>query len=445
MRRPGFGRWAIVATSLLTLTACSDPKGGGEGGQPIVGDEGTSAGDGAAAPDGGEAPDAGEAPDQGTGPDTGPGADAPRPGPDVVEPSSACAEHVDLLTLIDREAVELVNGESAGVQVEVPEGAVSMTITVEGDDDGMYALGYWEAPGANLVYDGWFNQSQGGPCQNCDVRIASSEGAFAALTPNNPASSVPPGTHEFSAFGFRFEGGFGGFGGQPVAINGTVYVSVHVKMLPSLPETGVLDLNLHFTGANGWWAADAPNNAEVQELIGKVDEIYQQVGVTIGRVTYRDIDESYRVIETVTGPGSDLMEMFALSEGNEMNALNLFLVEELSSPFGVILGVAGGIPGPPVVQGTLRSGVAVVVSEVPGVPADVETTMAHEMGHFLGLYHTIEQNFGFGPQLYDPLPDTPESDDTSWLMHNQGSGSKLSDWQGVVIRSNPWVCHPEEN
>ena len=76
------------------------------------------------------------------------------------------------------------------------------------------------------------------------------------------------------------------------------------------------------------------------------------------------------------------------------------------------LGIAAGIPGPNGIPGTAASGVMVSVDT--HLDGDGETlltdlmgeTMAHEVGHQLGLFHTTEDT---GTE-HDPIGDTPECD-----------------------------------
>lgn len=355
----------------------------------------------------------------------------------------------EIVTVQDQVPVAIVNGFSGNVLTEVPANTVSLVATIQGDEGIQYTLNEWRGPGDNvLVNRNWL--LTGGPesqgiCTACPNRIALSEGDFAAIAPNNPSAEVVPGSHVFILAALKQQGF------QAVPTDGDARFTLHAKVTKdgTLPATGILDLNLHFTGAEGWTAETAQVDGNFQAVLDKIRDIYGQVGITIGDLNYYDVDESYRVIENIQGVGSDMHEMFrSAASHSESNRLNLFFVDEISSAavggFGVILGISGGIPGPAMIQGTHRGGVVISVKPVEGAPAGVDTTAAHEMGHFLGLFHTSEQNLfgGFLPQIHDPLPDTPENDHT-YLMFNTGSGNLLSEWQGRVIRASPWVRHEE--
>jgi len=127
----------------------------------------------------------------------------------------------------------------------------------------------------------------------------------------------------------------------------------------------------------------------------------------------------------------------------------VFFVEDLltgaagSQGFGILLGVSGGIPGPAGLMGTGRSGVVLALKRSAQAPTPLYKVFSHEVGHFLGLYHTSEQNFGGGQQIHDQLPDTPENDPTM-VMHNSGNGDILSASQGSTMRLNPWVRQEAE-
>ncbi len=122
--------------------------------------------------------------------------------------------------------------------------------------------------------------------------------------------------------------------------------------------------------------------------------------------------ERFAVIDGIEGPGSELSRMFDLSARagelgcNPEQALNFFLVQEIVGGRAgyIILGIAGGIPGPPGVHGTAHSGVAVTMAGFRRSPRQLAQTMAHEGGHYLGLFHTTEAE----GTAFDPLADTPE-------------------------------------
>ncbi len=348
--------------------------------------------------------------------------------------------------LLDEQEYQLTNGFSDPITVQVPPNVISMTITVDGPRTDMYGIGHWTGPNDfALIPSGWQNSGLGQMCfKNCNNRIALSDATFAVIAPNNPESKVEAGEHTFTAYGLAPQG----YTGAPS--NAKVRVTVMVKVRKELPTTGTLDLNLHFSGSNGWTAETAKTDPTFQKIITDLNAIYATIGLEIGELSYRNVDPSYQVIENIQGANSDLMELFSQSSASTLNALNLFFVEEITAPAmpgggggGMILGISGGIPGPPMVQGTSKSGVAVTTKTFHGGPG-IANIIGHEAGHFLGLFHTTEhQSFGGFMPEHDPLPDTPEKDET-YLMHAGGSGTKISPWQGRIIRSNPWVRHSKE-
>ncbi len=354
------------------------------------------------------------------------------------------------------EQVNLVNNYSDPIEVEIPDEAYAIAISItEGDGALNYMVTDWSAPdGFEMVPAGWEN-NDGEVCYpGCNLRVMQSAGANGVIAPNNPDAEpgIQPGTHEFtvhSASAGQFGGGWLQDSANQASTD-TVRVSVYVETAgDAVPEAGTMDLNLFFTGSEGWTADTAADDPDVQAVIEQMDGIFDQVNVDIGEVAYYDVDGDYRIIEDLFGGTGDLSQMFAQSERAELEGPSVFFVEELQSPMddwgggGGVLGISGGIPGPMIVDGSPRSGVAVSTEHSAGMGAPgISNVTAHELGHYLGLFHTTEQTAGFGGgggmPSHDPLPDTEEFDE-SYLMHATGSGTEMSEWQGRVMRNNAWV------
>jgi hypothetical protein len=160
-------------------------------------------------------------------------------------------------------------------------------------------------------------------------------------------------------------------------------------------------------------------------------------GVTLGDIDYYDVNDSTYdfVTEAEFGP------LLTLTSAASVERLNLFFVQEALG--GGVVGVAGTIGGPRV-NGTSVSG---VMSVYEGFSTSIIALVAaHEIGHFLGLYHTVEQTGG-----HDFMDDTAEclpsgtnaacpTAGGGYLMHWQAlGGTTISAGQGVVIRGHPLV------
>jgi len=349
----------------------------------------------------------------------------------------------DLVELLDVEVTTDELGLSTDLTFNVTENTQSIMVVAVGEFPIFWTLKGWRnGDGSAVVTDGWLNSDQGAPslCLNCPQRISSSEGAFAAILPGNPQVTVRPGSHTISFHSF----GQAGFNFSPRTSTAQVYV--FAKKATTEPTTGILDLNLWFTGAEGWTAETAKTDTRFQGLLTELGRVYQQANIELGRISYNDVEGDYRVIENLARSSTDLAELFEQSARAPFDAVNVFFVDELlmgrpGQGFGVILGISGGIPGPANVMGSAKNGVAIAVKPDPQAPANPAHVTAHEVGHYLGLFHISEQNFGgFGPEIHDQLDDTPNNDIT-YLMHSSGSGTTLSPNQTRTMRLNHWVRH----
>lgn len=197
-----------------------------------------------------------------------------------------------------------------------------------------------------------------------------------------------------------------------------------------LPSGGTLDVVLYFVASSVDGVpltaarAQAGADADVNRLVKTLEGLYGNQGVTVN-VTFQDAPSSVqtRFAQGVnidqTGACSDLSQL--LTSSGKANTLNIFLVPSLNETTNntttYTVGIDGTIPGPASVGGTVASGAAVSAADLRhfqsscvgsgfvGVCGADETAyiIAHEGGHFLGLYHVTEK-YGFE---FDTLDDTP--------------------------------------
>ena len=140
------------------------------------------------------------------------------------------------------------------------------------------------------------------------------------------------------------------------------------------------------------------------------------------------------------------------------DGLNLFVVGELNYlPAGVI-GLSAGIPGPFNLHGTVVSGTLAEYNG-DGTGTILGFTLAHEFGHFLGLWHTSQTNSG-GTEIrfQDPISDTmscttadlsgplspaidncPDRDNLMFPFVSNDSDPPITAGQAQVILNNPAI------
>ena len=300
------------------------------------------------------------------------------PAPDAGPP----ARQVVLATTVDG------SGLSSAVEFVIPEHTRSVTIVIEGDRAGLYALGALALgdgidrvalpagdPGAAM--QGSYRDEQIGQMPG-DLYQSIRLGTFTQVYPYRPGQAVVPGPASLR-----------------VASDTAAPVRVTIVM-PADDGARTLPINVYIV-------SDTLVDPTTAPFVAEVERIFAQAGITVvvahvERIGGTALERLTESTEPQEAPGSQAAMLPALVADRDRDGLDLFFVESLPSGIG---GLALGTPGPPL-RGSYYFGV-IVRGGLPAVTA--ARVVAHEGAHFLALQHV--QNVGVSGASYpDPLDDT---------------------------------------
>jgi hypothetical protein len=178
-----------------------------------------------------------------------------------------------------------------------------------------------------------------------------------------------------------------------------------------------LGVNVWFVGIDGL-DDDGNETAQFSKAMSVFQQLYADAGIALSPVVYVDVTEEEKQRFGVVDSMDEYYNMMMLSGRLDNNYPNLFLIKGFSAMPGV-LGMAAHIPGPPGVQGDRFSGVGVSMEYFDAYPRTMGLVMAHELGHWLGLFHPTEAMGMF----FDAIPDT----DTCPAASHDHNGDSLVD------------------
>lgn len=235
---------------------------------------------------------------------------------------------------------------------------------------------------------------------------------------------------------------------------------IHVATKRSEAVGSLIDLN--FIVVDGAGVSDE----ELRAASNRMHSLYSGGGAPqLGPVTQYSIELPGGAYTPVSGP--DIEALRAVEPGGSERAMNVFFIADFIGESGT-LGFAAGIPGPIGVHGTGSSGVTLAIDPHRDRDGGLDTTllgetMAHEVGHQLGLFHTTESE----PGSWDPIADTPacqasadtdgdgslsaeecvDRDGYNVMFWTSGDGpqTELSATQALVLSSSPIAYRPEES
>ncbi len=339
-----------------------------------------------------------------------------RRGPDALQTLSACVAIADAPTsaTVDRQVIEAaLEPPTSGVDLDAIDGVDAVLYVLEhGDED-------------------WPNDGECRPAlcvRSLRTRDSAPVDLFEAgvdyVQADAPRNPVAIGAHLHPAVVMLPIGSASALStaGYSVELQAAQRGDLLVTRLTSGGGGGRLDLNVFYVGALDWQPEGERGPALLADALEIVEDILGQADIFVGEVRQvaipgelpvlgtafpdGDAAQGFAVLQPRFGVYMELPGLFRLSAGAANAAINLFFVQEIEplAPGGEPEAQAGGIPGPLAMHGTGASGIAISTDMMAGNAEMLGRTLAHEIAHYLGLFHTSEQNGA----VYEPLADTPE-------------------------------------
>ena len=286
--------------------------------------------------------------------------------------------------------------------------------------------------------------------------------------------SDPDGTNILSSSSALYNlssGRLGGYGFASVLIPHTTkfsakagtwtfknYVNDRVKLslrTGTTPSAATITVQPYITGTT--WSAN-----DIASALSVMSNIYNKNGITLSLKDTITISESQYA--TVSDNFTDSTTSALVSQGSK-DTVNLFFVEDQPSSETALFGVSAGLPGTMGIASSWNGVINYLSAHATGsnlISQLLGETAAHEMGHWLGLFHTTEAN----GTSFDPLSDTaqcavsrdndndakvyPEECEgygadnlmfwTAWSSSSQAAGKKqenLSSEQQYILKYSP--------
>ena len=165
----------------------------------------------------------------------------------------------------------------------------------------------------------------------------------------------------------------------------------------STPSTATITVQPYITGTT--WSAN-----DIASALSVMSTIYSNNGITLSVKDTITISESQYA--TISSSFIDSTTSALVSQGSE-DTVNLFFIEDQPSSETAILGVSAGIPGTMSIASSWNGVINYLSAHATGSTLNSQVlgeTVAHEMGHWLGLFHTTEA----AGASFDPLSDTAQ-------------------------------------
>ena len=283
-----------------------------------------------------------------------------------------------------------LTGSDATIDLEVPV-----------DGEGGLLLSF-EAEGTSMVFVNRVTSPSGEVVLDAEAEWSSDENRTMALYPAGVVSFNWPMLR-----GDALEAGTWEVEAVTTDVEGTYEGDVPLNFYGQLKADDALDnglVHVDLVYVNG--AGDEPDWVDaIEQASERWRSIYAEIGITV------EFESWTWDSGDLAPPGyGNAQDYVAIAESTPFRSINLVITPEIAGQSD-LYGIAGGIPGP--LAATATSAVTVSISTNAGPDLSFSSdeirllgeTMAHESGHFAGLFHPVEYAAG-GWDNYDAVDDT---------------------------------------
>jgi hypothetical protein len=381
-----------------------------------------------------------------------------------VHSANSCMEHYKNYNthsktrpkVIGWKALELVSqfsrkdGISDFIYFEVPEGTKTIQIEIYPETDNLYPLvselqrmnNDKDKVVANLISSEIPNNIDGnsirsaqsfgflvGPYFSPNRSVGVTPNYGSVVVPNNQNIKLEPGTYRMKVQHRAKE-----------ASNPNFKIRILIQEYSPLKTKKILPLHFRFAGTDGLNSKMLKNNEAFKQMIEELKTIFSNSDIEIKIASEADLKASTNDKNTSEINVFDEYKTLFSSEPVE-NGIKLYLLNPLPS---LLPGDAGGYSygiGGPVMSKNYHTGGIVITAQYLEYPKIMATIIAHELGHYLGLFHVKEPSL----LLFDQILDTnPEIEGPSNIMTagNPNDPTTLrffSKEQGELIINHPAI------
>lgn len=358
--------------------------------------------------------------------------------------------------LRDLGALELEEGETAPFSIEVTEETQALFMLVAGRSRETVVVTELVAPsgaawvekkpaeGLLLALDGYFGGFPWAAAARNRIQPGNRRGTF--MLPSSPDLRLEPGQWRVRVGAFEVSYSEERFVYESRPAAGELRVALLERRSP-VSEAGRLGLRFLYSGSDGLDARTAPSDARVASVLARLRAVYEPAGIMIDEPVHLDLPAAApRQVELVSpacSPGEAVEQLLDLAPENDgPPRVSVFFLErfrclraggQLDVGEGLV-GISNGIPGSPVGRG---DGVLMATQHLGPNQELWSLALAHELGHFLGLFHTRELGFDF----FDHISDTPDDEGArdNLMFGEVSERDRLSPLQAQLLRTSPLV------